>query len=133
MINKIYIPDKAWVDLEQEPKYQHFMKEYINLLQKRLNRVEVIGKSTSYTYFDCGQAHSEKNPEWVPFKFLWQICKKYNYDPFTAKDIIELKIGKSLVCECQLLRNDKAVRRMELKNSFGIDFGKPGSRNLDVR
>jgi hypothetical protein len=132
MINKIYIPDKTWIDLEQEPKYQYFMKEYINLLQERLNRVEVIGKSTSYTYFDCGQAHSEKNPDWDPFKYLWQICKKYDYDPFITKDIIELKIGKSLMCECQLIRNDRAVRRNELRSSFGIDFGEPVKRELDI-
>jgi len=133
MINKIYIPDKTWVDLEQETVFQNFMKKYINLLQKRLNRVEVKGKSENYTYFNCAQAHSEKNPEWEPFKFLWQICEKYDYDPYIARDIIEMRIGKTLVCECQLLRKDKSIRRMELKNSFGIDFGEPGNRDLDVR
>ena len=133
MPNIIYIPDKTWTDLEQEPKFQKFMKEYINLLQKRLNRIEVKGKSENYTYFNCGQAHSEKNPEWEPFKFLWQICKKFDYDPYIAKDIIEMRVGKTLVCECQLLRNDRSIRRMELRNSFGIDFGEPGSRDLDVR
>jgi hypothetical protein len=133
MINKIYIPDKTWIDLEQEPKFQKFMREYIGLLQKRLNRVEVIGNSESYTYFNCGQAHSEKNPGWDPFKYLWQICKKYGYDPYIAKDIIELRIGKTLVCECQLLRNDRTIRRNELRNSFGLDFGGPGNRDLDVR
>ena len=133
MINKIYIPDKTWIDLEQEPKFQNFMREYISLLQKRLNRVEVKGNSESYTYFDCGQPHSKKNPNWDPFKFLWQICKKYDYDPYIAKDIIELRIGKTLICECQLLRNDRSIRRNELRSSFGLDFGGPGNRDLDVR
>jgi hypothetical protein len=132
MTHKIYIPDKTWVDLEQEPKFQNFMKEYINLLQRRLNKIEVRGNSESYTYFNCGQAHSEKNLNWDPFKYLRQICKKFDYDPLIVRDIIELKIGKTLLCECQLLRNDRSIRRMELKNVFGVDFGTPGSRHFDV-
>jgi len=132
MTNKIYIPDKTWIDLEQEPIFQKFMKEYINLLQRRLNKVEVKGNSESYTYFNCGQAHSDRNPNWYPFKCLKQICKKYDYDPYIAKDIIELKIGKTLLCECQLLRNDRSIRRTELKDVFGVDFGEPGNRELDV-
>ena len=70
---------------------------------------------------------------WDPVKYLWQICKKYGYDPYIAKDIIEVRIGQTLVCECQVLRPDLSIRRKELRRSFGIDFGTPGRRDLDIR
>jgi hypothetical protein len=105
MPNTINIPDNTWTDLEQEPKYQTFMKEYIDLLQKRLKKVEVMGNSNSSSYHTCGQLHDLRNPSWQPFKLLSQICKKYDYDPLIARDLIEEKIHKRLECECQILGN----------------------------
>ena len=114
MPNIIYIPDKTWTDLEQVHKFQKFMKEYIDLLMKKLNKVKVRGHSQNSSYYTCGQAHDSRNPSWQPFKLLSQICKKYNYDPLIARDIIEEKIYKRLECECQILGNQSQRRRMEL-------------------
>jgi len=105
MPNIIYIPDNTWTDLEQEPKFQNFMKEYIDLLQKRLKKVDVMGNSNSSSYYTCGQDHDLRNPSWQPFKLLSQICKKYEYDPLIARDLIEERIHKRLECECQILGN----------------------------
>ena len=105
MPNIIYIPDNTWTDLDQVPIFQKFMKEYIDLLQKRLKKVEVMKNSYSSSYYTCGQAHDRRNPSWQPFKLLSQICRKYNYDPLIARDIIEEKIHKRLECECQILGN----------------------------
>ncbi len=105
MPNTICIPDKTWTDLDQEPKYQNFMKEYIDLLQQRLKKVDVIGNSHRPSYYTCGQLHDRRNPSWQPFKLLSDICKKYDYDPLIARDIIEEKIHKRIECECQILDN----------------------------
>ena len=105
MTNIIYIPDSTWTDLDQMPIFQKFMKEYIDLLQKRLKKVEVMGNSYSSSYYTCGQAHDRRNRSWQSFKLLSQICRKYNYDPLIARDIIEEKIHKRLECECQILGN----------------------------
>ena len=116
MPNIIYIPDTTWTDLDQEPIFQKFMKEYIDLLQNSLTKIKVKGDSYStkhYTY-TCGQAHDRRNPSWQPFKLLSQICKKYNYDPLIARDIIEEKIHRRLECECQILENQTQNRRMDL-------------------
>jgi hypothetical protein len=107
MPNTIYIPDKTWTDLAQEQIFQKFMKEYIDLLQKRLKKIEVKGDSSNYSYLTCGHLHTRQNPEWKPFKYLSQICKKYDYDPFIAQDLIEERIGRRLECECEILKNDK--------------------------
>ena len=103
MSNLIYIPDITWTDLDQKPIFQKFMKEYIALLQKRLKKVKVQGKSHKSTYYTCGQPHDSRNPYWQPFKILSLICKKYKYDPLIARDIIEEKIRRKLECECQIL------------------------------
>ena len=107
MPNIIYVPDSTWTDLDQKPIFQKFMKEYIGLLQKRLKKLKVQGKSHSSTYYTCGQPHDSRNPYWKPFKLLSQICKKYNYDPLIAKDIIEDKMYRRLECECQILGNQQ--------------------------
>ena len=114
MSNIIYIPDSTWTDLDQEPIFQKFMKEYIDLLHKNLTKIKVKGDSYVTSYYTCGQAHDPQNPYWKPFKVLSMLCKKYNFDPLIARDIIEEKIYRRLECECQILDNQSQDRRMEL-------------------
>jgi hypothetical protein len=114
MTNIIHIPDSTWTDLEQEPIFQKFMKEYIHLLQNNLKKVEVRGHSGNSFYYTCGQPHDRRNPSWKPFKLLSEICKKHDYDPFIAREIIEEKIYRRLECECQILGNQSQNRRIEL-------------------
>ena len=114
MPNIIYIPDSTWTDLDQEPIFQKFMKEYLDLLQTNLQKVKVKGDSFSTCHYTCGQAHDPQNPFWKPFRLLSQICKKYHYDPLIAREIIEEKIYRRLECECQILGNQSQNRRMEL-------------------
>ena len=116
MRNTIYLLDKTWTDFDQEPIFQKFMKEYIDLLQNSLTKIKVKSDSYStkhYTY-TCGQAHDSRNLSWHPFKVLSLICKKYNYDPLIAREIIEEKIHRRLECECQIFDNQSQNRRMEL-------------------
>jgi hypothetical protein len=114
MTNIIYIPDKTWTDLEQDPVFQKFMKEYIDLLQTNLQKIKVKGNSHKSFYYTCGQVHDSQNPYWKPFKVLSLICKKYNFDPLIARDIIEKKMYRRLECECQILGNQPQNRRMEM-------------------
>ena len=74
MTNIIYIPDSTWADLDQEPIFQEFMKEYLDLLQNSLTKIKVKGESHSTRYYTCGQAHDPQNPYWKPFKLLASIC-----------------------------------------------------------
>jgi hypothetical protein len=108
------------------------MKEYIDLLQNKLKKVEVRGHSNSSSYYCCGHLHDRRNPSWKPFKLLSQICKKYDYDNLIAKEIIEDRIGRNLECECQIINNNAENRRKELINNFGADLGAPGRRDFDV-
>ena len=114
MRNIIYIPDSTWTDLDQAPIFQNFMKEYLDLLQNSLTKIKVKGDSSITSHYTCGQAHDPQNPYWKPFKVLPLICKKYNFDPLIARDIIEEKIYRRLECECQILGNQSQNCRMEL-------------------
>ena len=117
MRNIIYIPDSTWTDLDQEPIFQKFMKEYIDLLQNSLTKIKVKGDSYSTSHYTCGQAHDPRNPSWQPFKLLSRICRKYNYDPLITRDIIEEKIYRRLECECQIIDNRSGRRRKKLINN----------------
>ena len=128
----INIPDKTWIELEQEPKFQKFMKEYIDLLKSNLQKVEVRGHSHNSFYYTCGQMHDRRNLSWQPFKLLSQICKKYDYDPLIAIDIIEDRIRKRLECECQIIDNQSQHRRNGLINNFGVDPGGTGRQDFDI-
>ena len=56
------------------------------------------------------------------------IVSETGYDFFVARDIIFERLGRKLVCECEMLRDDKKHRRMELESMFGVDFGESGSK-----
>ena len=126
------MPDKTWIELEQEPKFQKFMKEYIDLLKSNLQKVEVRGYTHNSSYYTCGQMHDRRNLSWNPFKLLSRICKKYDYDPLIAIDIIEERIHKRLECECQIIDNQSQHRRNGLINNFGADPGGSGRRDFGI-
>jgi len=49
-----------------------------------------------------------------------------------VRNIIFERIGRKLVCECEMVRDDEKLRRMELERIFGVDFGGPGGRGLEL-
>ena len=131
MPNRFYIPDKTW-NLDKKSNYNKFMQSYIKVLQREFKKVEVKGSNYTYSYYTCGQPHDSRNPAWEPFKNLWKLCKQNGYDPFIAKEIIEERIGRKLTCECQILNDEREIRRRKLESAFGVDFGGPGRRDFDI-
>jgi hypothetical protein len=49
-----------------------------------------------------------------------------------ARDIIFEQLGRKLICECEMLRDDEKCRRIELERMFGVDFGESGRRGLNI-
>ena len=91
-----------------------------------------LGHNYSYTTYTCGEPHHRQNPNWKPFKLLWDYSERTGYDFFVVRDIIFERIGRKLVCECEMVRDDVKHRRMELEKMFGVDFGEPGRRGLEL-
>ena len=131
MPNRFYIPDKTW-NLDRKSNFDSFMGDYIEILKRKFEQVEVKGSNYTYSYYTCGQTHDPRNPSWRPFKILWQLCKRYGYDPFITKEIIEDRIGRKLTCECQVLNDERAIRRRKLETAFGVDFEGSGGKDFDL-
>ena len=129
---KMLTPDHTRSNLGQEKYYGPFINGYIKLLQSNLKQIKHIRHNYSYTTYTCGEPHDRQNPNWKPFKILWDYSERKGYDFFVARDIIFERIGRKLICECEMLRDDKKRRRMELESMFGVDFGGPGGRGLEL-
>ena len=130
--NEIFTPDKTFLDLNQPHIFGPFFAGYLELLRKKLPQVDVISTSgQQYSYFTCGQDHHGRNPNWKPWRYLEWYCDKMKYDFFEARDMIFERIDRKLECECELLRDDDALRRRELE-SFGVDLGGPGKREVGI-
>jgi hypothetical protein len=71
------------------------------------------------------------DPKWEPFKHLRNFCWKIGYSFYQA-DFIEQHIGRNIVCERQILTDPKELKLMRLQAAFGMDFGEPGRREMDV-
>jgi hypothetical protein len=48
------------------------------------------------------------------------------------RDMIENAIWRRVECECQILNDEKEVKRKKLWVAFGRDFGESGKRDMDV-
>ncbi len=131
MAKEMRTADATWLDLQKPGKFEEFFQGFLKLLKKKLQIIEVKGK-VEYSYHSCGEVHDPRNPIWKPWRHLEWYCKRTRYDDLEARDLIFEWIGRQVVCECQLLGDDKERRRMELTRVFGVDFGEPGCRQVDV-
>ena len=49
-----------------------------------------------------------------------------------VRDIIFERLGRKLVCECELLKDNEKRRRMDLESMFGVDLNGSGGRGLEL-
>ena len=63
---------------------------------------------------------------------LWDYCEWTGYDFYVVREIIFERLSRKLVCECEMLRDDEKRRRIKLERIFGVDFGRPGERGLEL-
>ena len=49
-----------------------------------------------------------------------------------ARDIIFERLGRKLICECEMMRDSEKMRRLDLERMFGVDFGESGRRGVDL-
>jgi len=120
------------INLVQEKYRRPFIDGYIKILQSNLKQVKHVGHNYGYTIYTCGEPQDRRNPDWKPFRQLWDYCERTGYDFYVVRDIIFERIGRKLVCECEMLRDDEKRRRMVLERIFGVDFGENGARGLGL-
>jgi hypothetical protein len=80
----------------------------------------------------AAQKEISRNPEWRPFQIMEAFCRKKRCDFETVKGMIEDRLFKQLICECEILTNRNDIRRRELQQVYGLDFGGLGRRDFDI-
>jgi hypothetical protein len=123
---------ETWRHLSQESNFQQFMKELLDYLQKNLQIIKVHNGKSSYQYYSCGQPHDPRNPLWQPFQYVQEFCRMKRCDFRVVMSLLEDRIKKRPQCECEILTDRNDLRRKELQRIYGMDFGEPGKRELDI-
>jgi len=63
---------------------------------------------------------------------LWDYCERTGYDFYVVRDTLFERLGRKLVCECEMRQDNDKRRRMELESMFGVHFGESGGRGLEL-
>jgi hypothetical protein len=92
------------------PDYQHILTE--NFHKSRIESV--------VEYYSCGQHHDPRNWNWKPWQHLERLCQKRGLDDFSVRDIIVERLGRNLECECQVLYDERELRKEALRRQFGF-------------
>jgi len=77
---KMRTPDHTRLNLGQEKYYRPFIEGYLKVLQTNLKQVKNIGQNYSYSYYTWGEPHDRRNPNWKPFRVLWDYYEFRNND-----------------------------------------------------
>jgi hypothetical protein len=130
MSKSILSPDATYLEINNPGEFQLFYHGLIELLKRKLQRKKVGG--SGLYYYTCGEIHDRCNKNWDPFIHLWSYTDRKQLDFYVVKDLIEEHLGRELECECEILGDKKAIRRRILGKQFGVDFGEPGGRGVDI-
>ena len=100
-------PDHTYLRLRQDEYFQPFFRRYLELLKPHLKRIQVMDSNGHFhhSYLTCGQDHDRRNPEWKPFQILERHCLEEGYDFYEALDMVQERIGRKLICKCELLKS----------------------------
>ena len=53
---------------------------------------------------------------------LERLCHKQGLYDFAIRDILVEHLGRNLYCECQVLCDERELRKEALKRQFRVDF-----------
>lgn len=118
----------TWLKLQAETEFNTFFDGLKEYLRSKLQLIHIEGL---YSYYSCGaEYHHPSIPTWKPFENFENYCLGNGYDDMAVKELIEEKLGRKIICECELINDVVANKRARLQRSFGIDFGEPGYRDM---
>jgi hypothetical protein len=109
----------TYLYLQNEDNLDKFLTEFRQLLKNKFQKITVAGGDS---YYSCGQLHDRRNYNWKPWHHLERICEKWGLDDFGVRDALEEYLGRKIVCECQILQDEREIRKRDLMRQFGIDF-----------
>jgi len=116
--------DATWYRLNRDNNFKTLFEGLQEYLRSKLKVKNIEGM---YNYYSCGvDYHHRSMPGWKPFKNFVDYCNSKGYHYFVVKELIEEKLKKEIICECEIVNDMEAIKRARLQRSFGIDFfGEP--------
>ena len=108
----------TYLYLAEPGTLETFMRDYRQILMENFQKVRIEG---SGKYWSCGQDHDPRNWNWKPWNYLERLCRKRGLDDFAVGDIIFEHLRRKLECECQVLFDERGLRKETLKRQFGVD------------
>jgi hypothetical protein len=98
---------------------EKFLQDYRHILSQNFQKVKIDGGGE---YWTSGQDHDPRNWNWKPWKRLEPLCRKQDLDDLDVRDIFVEHLGRKLECECQVLYDERELRKDALRRQFGVDF-----------
>jgi len=92
---------------------------YRQILTHNFQKIKIEG---DMEYWSCGQDHDPRNWNWKPWHHLERLCRKQGLDDFAVREILLEQLGTVLECECQVLFDERELRKEALRRQFGVDF-----------
>ena len=96
-----------------------FLRDYRRILTDNFQKIRI---EDGGEYWTCGQEHDARNWNWMPWQHLERLCRKRGLDDFAERDILIEHLGRKLECECQVLYDERELRKDALKKQFAVDF-----------
>jgi hypothetical protein len=93
--------DATYMHLNKTDNFQTFFRGFIEVLKKKLKRVDVEG--VGGTYYTCDRPHERYNQNWKSFPNLWNYTDKKGLDFYAVKDLLDEFFFRELECDCEIL------------------------------
>jgi hypothetical protein len=98
---------------------ERFLQDYQHILTENFHKSRI---ESVVEYLRCGQEYDPRNWNWKPWQHLEGLCRKLGLDDFAVMEIIFEHLGRNLECECQVLYDERELRKEALKRQFRVDF-----------
>lgn len=109
----------TYLYLDDPPSREQFLADFRALLRTKFERYIDAGGNKRY---GCGQLHDRSNTGWKPFQHFERFCEQKGLDFLAARDFLEEHFGVKIICECQIMNNDREMRKKAIMQQFGTDF-----------
>ena len=109
----------TYLYIAEPGKLETFLRDYRQILIDNFQKVIIEGGGV---YWSCNQYHDPRNWNWKPWQHLERLCRKRGLDDYAVRDILVEHLGRKMECECQVLFDERELRKEALKRQFGVNF-----------
>ena len=114
----IYSPLGTYVKLGSTESTDDFLTGLKEFLKTRLT---LTHSPSGIEKYSCGMEHHHNSySKFKRFKNFEEYCEQKGYDPEAVHDLIEERLGRKVICECEIVNDVKVLRRARLRQ-FGFD------------